>query len=440
LKPYDLVWVEGKSAAWRYPSEVEELKLYAPAVEEQPYDRFFKKASKSSTESVNNSSEQQKEILKESQNQVAEKNNERKIFVSMSEKNNGSGQYQQYQPKPDQEAHKPAEEKEIPPIIVHETEDSTPVTKYSQSLDEIKEMYIHTLVNRKTRTKRKELIKKILKPGLAAVGLIASGIAIGLFLFNKKNSSSPAANIIPSQKQEERVTQNKEQILPEEKKPETVMPDVNEKNQSKDTDQVVIPLADKKQINTTEIKQTFSGIKTTNDKKEKKINTDKSINETFADIENKKITKKDVEIDSRTGERKKTVRNDNDATSILNKKENQNDGNSQTPAFIETESKNIYKLVSVKSNKYIRGVFGGIRDLEITVLNDSKFLIDEVTVELQYIKPSELPLRTDIITFKNISPNGAETIKIPDSQRGIRVNYRITNIESHQWEKATAGL
>src|SRR5690606_3987126 len=32
-----------KSAAWRYPSEVEELKPYAPAVEEQPFDRFYKK-------------------------------------------------------------------------------------------------------------------------------------------------------------------------------------------------------------------------------------------------------------------------------------------------------------------------------------------------------------------------------------------------------------
>lgn|GEM_PF-1737722 len=43
LKAYDLVWVEGKSASWRYPSEVPELKPFAPAVEEQPFDRFYKK-------------------------------------------------------------------------------------------------------------------------------------------------------------------------------------------------------------------------------------------------------------------------------------------------------------------------------------------------------------------------------------------------------------
>src|SRR5687767_928338 len=43
LKAYDLVWLEGKSAAWRYPSEIQELKPFAPVVEEQPYDRFYKR-------------------------------------------------------------------------------------------------------------------------------------------------------------------------------------------------------------------------------------------------------------------------------------------------------------------------------------------------------------------------------------------------------------
>ena len=43
LKAYDLVWVEGKSAAWRYPGEIPEFKSFAPQVPEQPYDRFYKK-------------------------------------------------------------------------------------------------------------------------------------------------------------------------------------------------------------------------------------------------------------------------------------------------------------------------------------------------------------------------------------------------------------
>ena len=43
LKAYDLLWEEGKSAAWRYPSEMEAFKAYAPVIEEQPYDRFYKR-------------------------------------------------------------------------------------------------------------------------------------------------------------------------------------------------------------------------------------------------------------------------------------------------------------------------------------------------------------------------------------------------------------
>src|SRR5881394_2677247 len=59
LKPYDLVWVDGRSAAWRYPSEIAELKEYAPVVEEQPYDRFFKKPPETNTP------EEKKEVIPE---------------------------------------------------------------------------------------------------------------------------------------------------------------------------------------------------------------------------------------------------------------------------------------------------------------------------------------------------------------------------------------
>lgn len=41
LKPYDLIWQEGKSAAWRYPGEIPDLADFAPPVLEQPYDRFW---------------------------------------------------------------------------------------------------------------------------------------------------------------------------------------------------------------------------------------------------------------------------------------------------------------------------------------------------------------------------------------------------------------
>ncbi|RFM28094.1 hypothetical protein [Deminuibacter soli] len=39
LKAYDLIWVDGKSASWRYPSEITELRAFAPAAEMPSADR-----------------------------------------------------------------------------------------------------------------------------------------------------------------------------------------------------------------------------------------------------------------------------------------------------------------------------------------------------------------------------------------------------------------
>src|SRR5450432_964325 len=39
LKPYDLLWAVGKSAAWRYPGEINELKTFAPPIPEKPNER-----------------------------------------------------------------------------------------------------------------------------------------------------------------------------------------------------------------------------------------------------------------------------------------------------------------------------------------------------------------------------------------------------------------
>ncbi len=40
LKAYDLVWIDGRSSSWKYPSEVDELKPFAPVAEDDLYIRF----------------------------------------------------------------------------------------------------------------------------------------------------------------------------------------------------------------------------------------------------------------------------------------------------------------------------------------------------------------------------------------------------------------
>jgi len=520
LKPYDLVWVDGRSAAWRYPSEITELKDYAPAVEEQPYDRFYKKPSETEPSttgpvaSANPEKIYQPATINESfvreepvkkipiapdsyrdgieNKEVKEPISEipkpyhpiaigsaepkKKVFVSMPEtsgfesyQNPNPGvqfdqqQYEQYLPKPkvEQVKQKPTEARSYSPISVQESEEKRLETKYTQSLDDIKEMYINTLVQRKTKNRRKEIFKK-LRPVLIPVLLLSAGFAVGYIIKTKKSPLQASQNLstvipqqtIPDQKKEEtspesKITQPEQNGIVPSDQQNSVQPADKTTADKTITDKTDLAknkrlLTEQEQVTLNEQKQDINA----GAQLPKAVLTEKKEKETFVpDDEAASFQKKNVEVDPNTGERKKVVRDKDSETSS-----SQNDlGNNSTtsssgkknktePRFIEGDHKDLRDLVSVRSNNYERGAFGGIRGLELTVYNNSDYLVDEVSVELQIMKPSEQPLRTDIITFKNIGSNKSITVKVPDSQRGIRVDYRITNIESKQFEKSTAGL
>lgn len=455
LKPYDLVWVEGKSAAWRYPSEVDGLKNYAPTVEEQPYDRFFKKNTDTTTDNdAVKIIEREKEIVQpketiqpEKKEQLAEVQVEKKsvvppppppaikkqVFVELPLKDSQpANTYSQYQPKPQQPIPPPPapEKKTYNPITIEEPELET---KYTQSLDEIKEMYINTLQQRKTKIARKEVFKKYLKPAIAATVLIVAGIAIGMVLMDRRIVSQ-ASIVNPSSS----LSDNK---------PGQGIADVQQNNpashsQTPDQSARKLPVYDERKQ--TQVPQNVH-IKDIRNKSLPVTRTTAVVTSTkqiFTPIvvpdEQPVYQKKDSEVDPRTGERKKAVRNNNDVADVP--KTVKSDDNETEKKASSSGTRDLKKMVAIKSNNYIRGAFGGIRNLELTVYNDSHYVLDEVVVELEYIKPSEQPLRTDVVSFKNIAPNGTFTLRVPDSQRGIRVEYKIRNILSRQYEKNMAGL
>jgi len=517
LKPYDLVWVDGRSAAWRYPSEIGELKEYAPTVEEQPYDRFYKKPSETETPitepvaTLNSEKAYQQKTINQSfakeepAKNIFEKSTEnteviktipeipkpyqssepkKKVFVSMPETNAfephqqtyqpgqsnqyDQPQYQEYLPKPKPEhvKQKPAEERSYSPISVQESE-SRLETKYTQSLDDIKEMYINTLVQRKTKNRRKEILKK-LRPVLIPALLLAAGVAIGYVIKTKKSPLQVSQSIsvvpqqtVPGQKKEETTPGNKDNKITQPEENQNLP--AEQQNSIQPADKNLVQPTDKVENNKNR-KALDQQEQVMVESLQKNKNIESSVpkavlkekNEKGTSVPNDEVAsyqKKSVEVDPNTGERKKVVRDNDDEVSS----QQNNLGNNSTssgkknlptgragktePRFIETDGhKDLRDLVIVQSNNYIRGAFGGIRGLELTVVNNSDYLVDEVSVELQIMKPSEQPLRTDIITFKNIGSNKSITVKVPDSQRGIRVDYRITSIESKQWEKSTAGL
>lgn len=419
LKPYDLVWVQGKSAAWRYPSEVDELKPFAPVVEEQPFDRFYKKQTEEKREVTIQREEQFVPQTQEVQSIAPEHEKyipKKSVFVTMpGQKANA------VKPAVKEEAYK-APVPTPTPAVVQQTISVTenPVAaqvKYSQPLDEIKEMYVKTLYDRKQKIARKGFWLQSLKKAAAILLLVAVGLIAGFVIKSnggdkkeiaKNNTASDTSKVVidPSLNTSETNAIQQESAI---------IPPPNGGYVNAPTQRIEEPVA--------------SRLRPENDPVDdvKKETTQPSLkNEPgIAAIA------PGVEMDPATGERSRKVRTEGTRGST------NNSNGTDVKSFRSND--HLAGMVTVTSNEYKKVAFGGIRNLELTITNDSKYTLDKVLVELQYLKPSEQPLKTENIEFKSVGPKTASTLKIPDTNRGIKVVYRIINIKSREMDELASG-
>jgi hypothetical protein len=457
LKAYDLIWIEGKSALWRYPSEIPELLEYAPVVEEQPYDRFYKKKTDEQTDkreqeasidsinkvaatvSTNNVYEKPLETVyeqylpKKTDEQKVKKEQEPAIPVNKLAETVPANivyekpreiVYEQYVPKKTVSVIMPkqaAPEKKQEPVVRQEpvvkkaepvftpvassfVEEKTPEveTKYSQTLDEIKERYVKQLQQRKQNTAQKKFIMQMLKNAAVFIAIIGSGVLIGFVIKPKhsaKNSTvtTPVQNVSPV---------NNEVIAKEELTAGT----------TSQTDNVNVPETNKTANNRgNEIAEDQSAT------------TMSSITESKSNLVEKKNTKPETE-DLVINEQPLSSAI-NTANSERNKSTRSNSVENETKEKTAVTGKDIASSVSVNANNYKLRDFGGFRNLELTVTNDSKVVLDNVLVELQYLNINDQALKVEHIRFQSIEPDGKMTVKVPDNKRGAKLSYRIIKIE-----------
>ena len=490
LKPYDLVWVEGKSAAWRYPSEVEDLKFYAPAVEEQPYDRFYKKPSENKIEAekkqpvIREVKPIQQEVkyivpeeVKQSTKIVEVKTPKKQVFVSLpantgnsfvkkteqvtasastesvNEFYNGNSniskkaeqvespsyselvnEYNNYQPREKKIA---AEQEGMP----SQKEQATVETKYSQSLDDIKDMYVQTLADRKRKTARKKMIIMVVKRGLPFAAVLIVGFIMGGFLMNKKSGAGPVSQslqITPTTqkdnldkiilKKEDKTEPQQQVVVPQpQQEAPTVQKQLPDNTSSANTNEAAVSKPANVQKNLKIDKSSITKLPLNSVKKSSpKENEATKVNNDNGSASSQKP--QNIEADPKTGERSKIVRTAGE----------NNTDNNNTP--VTPAKKGLWKQVNVKGNDYKVGTFGGIHDLQLTVVNNSNYLLDHVMVELQYLRPSDQPVKTNNIQFNNVPPNGSLTLGIPATNRGVKVVYKVIHVESKAAANDTAGL
>lgn len=100
-------------------------------------------------------------------------------------------------------------------------------------------------------------------------------------------------------------------------------------------------------------------------------------------------------------------------------------------AFAKRETrKRIQELVILDQSSYVVGTFGGIKELDITVSNNTEFIMDEVSVEVRYYKKNGKLYKRERISFYHIQAHDAVTKRMPETPRGTHVESNIIKMQS----------
>jgi hypothetical protein len=424
LKPYDLVWLNGKSAAWRYPSEIAELKPYAPAVEEQPYDRFYKKPVTQQQELPVTSVK--KEIVTamadtvpptvETPPATVKNIPAKKIYVTMPAANGHVAastpvyketSYEAYQPKPVDE---PVKSKPVTaPVTVNDTVGAGSFTE--QVAADYYSQYEERMPAMAPAPRRRMMTGKLVMRSLVAACLILGGIVIGLAISNRQLKQQQNLDSLVKQIQEREKARQAARInnLAVQEQPTITVepPPVNNTT-----------LPSKDDVGAVSDRETIK--RSAETKKETPAQVPDT--RTVAEVEQ---AKHDVSVTP-------AVLN----THPIRQKVTRYD----KPENMESARKNIYQLVAVEGSKYKTGVLGGISDLHLTISNNSPYPLDQVAVEIKYLGTEKKMVKTQTILFNDIAPGEQKTLEAPRSNRGISVDYAITRINSRVLGLAQVGL
>jgi hypothetical protein len=91
---------------------------------------------------------------------------------------------------------------------------------------------------------------------------------------------------------------------------------------------------------------------------------------------------------------------------------------------------NWFNYIQAGHGSYNYSVLGGITNLEIEVGNSTEYLLEEVIVNVSYIKDNGGIWKAESVILNNIPPNASKTVSAPNSERGTSVKVEITGITS----------
>jgi hypothetical protein len=466
LKAYDLVWAEGKSAAWRYPSEIEELKPFAPVVEEQPYDRFYKKPGEQTAETKQPVQETSEVVTAKTQQQVTGKH----IYVTMpgskAQATTASTPVAKKEEKTPKEQYKASAAAATSSYIVSKEDDeqnSSLLAGYQTRKKEdeiINNGYLSDYEQRKaafdskksgsTVTQKAEPVvaapakepswqsrktektglksilagsgrylqdNKNLTRALVAAVLILGGVVIGLVI--NAGHRQPDTQALESLVKEIREQQNGKSTASK----ESIAEETTQKSPAQHN------TATRNDHSNTEPERSTSHAPATHDQStvrhavlKKELNTTPPVNNNNT----KSIAQPASNTNSEPVVPTPAVAENKEKAAL-------------TQEMLEKARRNLNDLVHVDASEFKVGLLGGISDLDITVTNNSLYALDQVAVEIKYFGPEKKLVKSQTLVFNNIPSGRRRTLEAPRTNRGIKIDYSIISINSKALGLAQAG-
>lgn len=368
MKAYDLVWLEGKSAAWRYPSEIEELKAHAPIVEEQPFDRFYRKPEPAQQNVAAVELDHSRYEPKPLEKTELATETSGKVYINFP-------------------AAKKTTLEQLPPVV-HEKKVEQPV--FSDAFSQpVKEPVQQILTPASGDLKRHNNQFKYL--AVAACLLMVSLITYLVINYNSQRQNIEELNALV-QKLSDKEKAQKAVVIPaavvHEEPPATAEQQADLNHSQEITDEKpVTPTV--KPVNSS-VEKPRSGVS-----------------------EKESIVFKEAKTNPAT-----------ETAALPAQTERGSESDKSVP------HENLFKLVSVKSNDYKTGVLGGISNLQLELTNNSLYELHKVAVEIKYLGPEKKVVRTQTVYFENVKPGEQTTLDVPKSNRGVSIDYTITDIKS----------
>lgn len=413
LKPFDLVWIEGRSFGWKYPSEIDTL---------EPYLTFTIENDTPSLENLKT------EPVKEMVNHI-----NKAVFISMPSGalNKTAKPINPIKAYSSTEYSQSEQSKHLNP---HLKEEAVLETKYNMPLTEIEENYSSWVYDQKTKKRAARNLRPAVYTSLIIM-VIAAGAWIASTMFNKPQqeaiNQSPIENkfITPTVKNKDshdgitEVSVTQEEIK--------LIPSVSGANKS------IYRVATNNKSYTT--KPAYKGTI----QSEEIMNKDPiPIMETQAITADENITSKPRK--KKIGEAIESFfdrlegKNEKGKSEPVQKNESQNINNegerraSRREESSPVETENITELIQIDSNAPLENWMTGIQGIKITLKNNSNKALKTAMVEVGYFDEYRNLIALKKIEFKNISAGSSKTLPVPEHRTADHINYKLINTEAKE--------